>query len=311
LFLNKRGYSGFVSCKKCGYVARCNHCDVSMTYHIKENVLKCHYCGRTRIMTYTCPKCGSDKIEQFSAGTQQVENLVNKLFPKANTARMDVDSMSGKFSYEDIYNDFRDGKIDILIGTQMLAKGFDFPEVTTVGVLSADALLNLPFYNSSEKTFQLITQVSGRAGRGNKRGKVFIQTYEPENYIINAAKNNDYEMFMKEELKLRKEFAFPPFINIINVCVISKNEMLAVNTANDKYKELQTKVKDMVKERMVLLYRPIPHSIYKINDEYRINLFLKVSSRSLQHVKDILRGVYLDKDIENIKISININTDTI
>ncbi len=311
LFLNKRGYSGFVSCKKCGYVAKCDHCDVSMTYHIKGNVLKCHYCGRTRIMTYTCPKCGSDKIEQFSAGTQQVENLVKKLFPKANTARMDVDSMSGKSSYENIYNDFKDGKIDILIGTQMLAKGFDFPEVTTVGVLSADALLNLPFYNSSEKTFQLITQVSGRAGRGNKKGKVFIQTYEPENYIINAAKNNDYEMFMKEELRLRKEFAFPPFINIINICVISKNEKLAVDTANEKYNELQIKVKDMVKERMVLLYRPIPHSIYKVNDEYRINLFLKVSRRSLQYVKDIMRTVYLDKDIENIKISININTDTV
>jgi primosomal protein N' (replication factor Y) len=311
LFLNKRGYSGFVSCKKCGYVARCEHCDVSMTYHMKGNVLKCHYCGRTRKMTYTCPKCGSDKIEQFSAGTQQVENLVKKLFPKANTARMDVDSMSGKLSYENIYNDFKGRKIDILIGTQMLAKGFDFPEVTTVGVLSADALLNLPFYNSSEKTFQLITQVSGRAGRGNKKGKVFIQTYEPENYIINAAKNNDYEMFMKEELHLRKEFAFPPFINIINICVISKNEELAVKTANEKYNELQIKVKDMVKERMVLLYRPIPHSIYKINDEYRINLFLKVSRHSLQDVKDMMRVVYLDKDIENIKISININTDTV
>ncbi len=311
LFLNKRGYSGFVSCKKCGYVVRCEHCDVSMTYHIKGNVLKCHYCGRTRKMTYTCPKCGSDKIEQFSAGTQQVENLVKKLFPKANTARMDVDSMSGKFSYENIYNDFKDRKIDILIGTQMLAKGFDFPEVTTVGVLSADALLNLPFYNSSEKTFQLITQVSGRAGRGNKKGKVFIQTYEPENYIINAARNSDFEMFMKEELKLRKEFAFPPFINIINICVISKNEKLAINTANEKYNELQIKVKDMVKERSVLLYRPIPHSIYKVNDEYRINLFLKVSNRSLQDVKDMVRAVYLDKDIENIKISFNINTDTV
>jgi primosomal protein N' (replication factor Y) len=311
LFLNKRGYSGFVSCKKCGYVARCEHCDVSMTYHMKGNVLKCHYCGRTRKMTYTCPKCGSDKIEQFSAGTQQVENLVKKLFPKANTARMDVDSMSGKFSYENIYNDVKDRKIDILIGTQMLAKGFDFPEVTTVGVLSADALLNLPFYNSSEKTFQLITQVSGRAGRGSKKGKVFIQTYEPENYIINAAKNNDYELFMKEELHLRKEFAFPPFINIINICVISKNEELAVKTANEKYNELQIKVKDMVKERSVLLYRPIPHSIYKINDEYRINLFLKVSRHSLQDVKDMMRVVYLDKDIENIKISININTDTV
>lgn len=311
LFLNKRGYSGFVSCKKCGHVARCERCDVSMTYHVKGNMLKCHYCGRTKKMLFKCPKCGSDKIEQFSAGTQHVEKLVTKLFPKATIERMDFDSMTDKDSYENIYNEFKDGKVDILIGTQMLAKGFDFPNVTTVGVLSADAILNLPFYNSSEKTFQLITQVSGRAGRGSKKGSVFVQTYEPENFIINAAKNNDYEIFINEELKLRKEFAFPPFINIINICLISKNEELVNRTANEKYEELKQLVNDMVKERSLLLYRPIPHSIYKVNDEYRINLFIKASNHALQDLKKILRNVYMDKDIENIKVSININTDTI
>jgi len=311
LFLNKRGYSGFVSCKKCGYVARCERCDVSMTYHIKGNLLKCHYCGRTRKMQTVCPKCGSDKIEQFSAGTQQVEELVKHLFPKASIERMDFDSMNNKESYENIYNDFKNGKVDILIGTQMLAKGFDFPNVTTVGVLSADALLNLPFYNSSEKTFQLITQVSGRAGRGEKKGKVYIQTYEPENFIVNAAKNNDYESFLKEELKLRKEYAFPPFINIINICLISRNEELVIKTANEKYNELKLLVQDLVKKRSLLLYRPIAHNIYKINDEYRINLFIKVSNHSMSEVKKYIRSVYLDKDIENIKMSININTDTV
>lgn len=311
LFLNKRGYSGFVSCKKCGYVARCDRCDVSMTYHTKGNMLKCHYCGRTRKMMFECPKCGSDKIDQFSAGTQQVEKLVKQLFPKAITERMDFDSMTDKDAYENIYNEFKEGNIDILIGTQMLAKGFDFPNVTTVGVLSADAILNLPFYNSSERTFQLITQVSGRAGRGTKKGNVFVQTYEPENFIINAAKNNNYEVFINEELKLRKEFAFPPFINIINICLISKNEELVNKTAYEKYEEIKELVKDMVKERSLLLYRPIPHSIYKINDEYRINLFIKSSNHALQELKKILRMVYMDKDIENIKVSININTDTI
>jgi len=311
LFLNKRGYSGFVSCKKCGHVARCDRCDVSLTYHIKDNLLKCHYCGRTRKMLQTCPKCGSDKIEQFSAGTQQVERLVKKLFSKASIERMDFDSMTNKESYENIYKDFKDGSIDILIGTQMLAKGFDFPNVTTVGVLSADAILNLPFYNSSEKTFQLITQVSGRAGRGDKKGRVFVQTYEPENFIINAAKNNNYDLFLNEELKLRKEFAFPPFINIINICLISKDEELVIKTANEKYSELQILVKDMIKERSLLLYRPIPHSIYKVNDEYRINLFIKVSNHGIPELKKYLRTVYLEKDIENIKISININADTV
>ncbi len=311
LFLNKRGYSGFVSCKKCGHVERCDRCDVSMTYHVKGNMLKCHYCGRTKKMLFKCSKCGSDKIEQFSAGTQQVEKLVKQLFPKAAIERMDFDSMSEKDSYENIYNEFKEGKIDILIGTQMLAKGFDFPNVTTVGVLSADAILNLPFYNSSEKTFQLITQVSGRAGRGSKKGKVFVQTYEPQNFIINAAKNNNYEIFINEELKLRKEFAFPPFINIINICLISKNEELVNKTAYEKYEEIKEAVNDMVKERSLLLYRPIPHSIYKVNDEYRINLFIKVSNHALHELKKILRSVYMDKDIENIKVSININTDTI
>lgn len=311
LFLNKRGYSGFVTCKKCGHVIKCDRCDVSMTYHIKGNMLKCHYCGRTKRMMYECPKCGSKKIEQFSAGTQHVERLVKQLFPNAVTERMDVDSMTDRDCYEDIYRRFKNGSIDILIGTQMLAKGFDFPNVTTVGVLVADAILNLPFYNASEKTFQLITQVSGRAGRGSKTGNVFIQTYEPNNFIINAAKNNNYELFINEELKLRKEFAFPPFINIINICLISKNEDLVIKTANEKYEEIKEAVKDMVKERSLLLYRPIPHSIYKINDEYRINLFIKASRSKMTELKKILRSVYMDKDIEYIKVSININTDTV
>jgi len=311
LFLNKRGYSGFVSCKKCGYVVRCQRCDVSMTYHIKGNIMKCHYCGRTRKMIYECPKCKSDKIEQFSAGTQHVEKLINQLFPHTSIERMDLDSMTDSEAYENIYNDFKSGKIDILIGTQMLAKGFDFPNVTTVGVLSADAILNLPFYTASEKTFQLITQVSGRAGRGDKKGNVYIQTYEPENFIINAARNNDYDLFLQQELKLRKEFAFPPFINIINICLISKIEELVVKTANEKYLEVKETVKEMVKERSLLLYRPVPHNIYKVNDEYRINLYIKVSNHSLSELKKILRTVYMEKDIENIKVSININTDTI
>ncbi|HHZ02847.1 MAG TPA: primosomal protein N' [Tissierellia bacterium] len=311
LFINKRGYSGFVTCTKCGHTLRCQRCDVAMTYHLKGNLFKCHYCGMTKRMIYTCPKCGSDKIEQFSAGTQHVEKLVKNLFPEYRVERMDFDSMTHKEDYEKIYNNFKEGKIDILIGTQMLAKGFDFPDVTTVGILSADAMLNLPFYNASEKTFQLITQVSGRAGRGNKRGCVFIQTYEPENFIINTAKDNNYELFLQQELKLRKEFAFPPFINIINICLISHDEELVNKTANEKYLEVKEAVKEMIKERSLLLYRPIPHNIYRVNNEYRINLYIKVSNHSLAELKKILRKVYMEKDIENIKVSININTDTI
>lgn len=311
LFLNKRGYSAYISCKKCGFVMKCDRCDVSLTYHLKNNLLKCHYCGSSKKLFPTCPQCGSDKIDQFGAGTQHVEKLISHLFPNAVSKRMDLDSMTSKNSYEEIYQDFKNRKIDILIGTQMLAKGFDFPEVTTVGVLSADAILNLPFYNSSEKTFQLLTQVSGRAGRGDKKGKVFIQTYEPENFIINASKNNDYNLFLNEELKLRKEFAFPPFINIINVCMISKIEDLVNKKAFEKYEELSNLVKDLIVNRSLLLYRPIHHTIYKMNNEYRVNLFMKVSNKEISKLKAVIRTVYMEKDIENIKISININNDTV
>jgi primosomal protein N' (replication factor Y) len=169
----------------------------------------------------------------------------------------------------------------------------------------------LPFYNSSEKTFQLITQVSGRAGRGNKQGRVYIQTYEPNNFIINAAKNNDYNLFINEELRLRKEFAFPPFTNIINICTISKNEELVKKVSYDKYEELKESVKDVVRERSLLLYRPVPHNIYKVNNEYRINLYVKCLNHRLNDLKQIIRKIYMSNDIENIKISININTDTI
>lgn len=311
LFLNKRGYTGFVSCKKCGTVIKCDHCDVSMTYHIKEDMFKCHYCGRTKRSITKCPNCESDKIEQFGAGTQQVEQLVKKLFKNAIIDRMDMDTMTNKDKYENIYNDFKSGKIDILIGTQMLAKGFDFPNVTTVGVLSADVMLNLPFFNAIEKTFQLLTQVSGRAGRGDKVGRVYIQTYEPENFTINAAQKNDYELFFNEELRLRKEYAFPPFVNIINICLISRNEENVQRISQEKYEILKNMLEIYIEKKSVLLYRPIEHNIYKVNDEYRINLYMKVSNKDIGEIKKIIRKIYMEKDIENIKVSININTDTV
>ncbi len=311
MFINRRGYSNFISCKKCGYVVKCDKCDVSMTYHMSTNKLKCHYCGKTKSVFDKCPECGSDKIEQFGFGTQQAEEFIKTLFKDYNIARMDFDSMSSKDSYENIYNDFRDHKIDILVGTQMLAKGLDFPDVTTVGVLSADSLINLPFYNSGEKTFQLLTQVSGRAGRSNKKGYVYIQTYEPENFIINAAKSNSFDEFIKDEAMLRKEFAYPPFINIINVCTISKFEDELRKVSFEKYNELKEKIQATLKGKGVLLYNPTPHSIYKVNNEYRINLFMKVSLKYANKLKNIIREVYMEKDIKNIKISINIDTENI
>lgn len=311
LFVNRRGYSNFISCKKCGHIVKCDNCDVSMTYHISQNKLKCHYCGRTKFVFDKCPECGSEKIQQFGFGTQQAEEFIKSVFKDYKVARMDLDSMSGKDSYENIYKDFKEHNIDILIGTQMLAKGLDFPDVTTVGVLSADSLINLPFYNSGEKTFQLLTQVSGRAGRSDKKGYVFIQTYEPENFIVNAAKSNDYDNFIKEEALLRKEFAYPPYINIINICTISKYEEDLKKFSFESYEILKQRIQERLKEKGVLLYSPTPHSIYKVNNEYRINLFIKVSLKYTSELKSIIREIYMEKDVKNIKISINIDTENV
>lgn len=311
LFVNRRGYSNFISCRQCGHVVKCDNCDVSMTYHMNENKLKCHYCGRTKFVFDKCPECESEKIQQFGFGTQRAEEFIQSVFKDYRVARMDLDSMSGKDSYENIYNEFKNHEIDILIGTQMLAKGLDFPDVTTVGVLSADSLINLPFYNSGEKTFQLLTQVSGRAGRSNKKGYVFIQTYEPENFIVNAAKSNDYDKFIKEEALLRKEFAYPPYLNIINICTISKFEEDLKKFSFESYEILKQRIQDRLKGKGVLLFSPTPHSIYRVNNEFRINLFIKVSLKHSSELKNIIRELYMEKDVKNIKVSINIDTENV
>lgn len=311
LFVNRRGYSNFISCRKCGHVVKCDNCDVSMTYHINENKLKCHYCGRTKFVFDKCPECGSEKIQQFGFGTQRVEEFIQSVFKDYKVARMDLDSMSGKDSYENVYNDFKNHEIDILIGTQMLAKGLDFPDVTTVGVLSADSLINLPFYNSGEKTFQLLTQVSGRAGRSDKKGYVYIQTYEPENFIVNAARSNDYDNFIKEEAMLRKEFAYPPYLNIINICTISRFEEDLKKFTFESYEMLKQRIQDRFKGKGVLLFNPTPHSIYRVNNEFRINLFIKISLKYVSELKSIIRELYMEKDVKNIKISINIDTENV
>ena len=217
LFINRRGFSTFVSCRKCGYVFKCNNCDVSLTYHNNENILTCHYCGKKEVVSKICPKCGSNFVKYFGVGTETVEEQIKKYFPQAKTIRMDFDTTRKKGSHEYIYRTFKEGKADILIGTQMVAKGLDFKNVTLVGIIAADLSLNLPDYRSSEKTFQLITQVSGRAGRGEKNGKVIVQTYNPEEYSIKYSLTNDYYGFFNHELAIREMMNYPPFSKILLV----------------------------------------------------------------------------------------------
>ena len=204
LFLNKRGHSSFVMCRDCGYVVQCPNCDISLTYHRYNQQMKCHYCGYESVVPTTCPECTSDHIRYFGTGTQKVEEELGKIFPEAKVIRMDVDTTSRKGSHEKLLTEFHEGQADILLGTQMIAKGFDFPNITLVGVLSADTMLHLPDFRSSEKTFQLLTQVSGRAGRHELAGEVVIQTYSPEHYSIELAGQQDFDLFYQKEMMVQK-----------------------------------------------------------------------------------------------------------
>ena len=211
LFVNRRGYSTFVSCRSCGYTVTCSQCDVSMTYHSAENVLRCHYCGQEMPVPRTCPECGSPYIKYFGVGTQRVEEEVRKFFPDVPVLRMDNDTTRTKDAHAQLLSRFRSGEARVLVGTQMIAKGLDFPEVTMVGIIAADAMLKLPDYRSAERTFQLLTQVAGRAGRAEHPGEVFLQTYDPEHYAIGAASRQDYRAFFEEEMLRRRRALYPPY----------------------------------------------------------------------------------------------------
>lgn len=311
LLVNRRGYSNFISCRSCGEVIKCDRCDVTMTYHSNINKLKCHYCGKTIAAPSRCPSCDSDDLDLNGMGTQQAEYFIKKVFKKAVVARMDMDSMNNMLNYTDVYDDFKNQKIDILIGTQMLAKGFDFPNVTTVGIMNADSIINLPFFDASEKAFELLTQVSGRAGRSKLSGRVYIQTYQPDNYIIQMAKNNDYESFYNYEIDMRKNYLYPPYICIINICLISVDEKKVIENSQVKYREIKKILNEKYYNEGVKLFEPMPNSIYRVNNEYRINTYLKISLTKVNEVKQIIRKVYLSKNLYKTKISININTDKI
>lgn len=216
LFLNRRGFSTFVSCRSCGYVPHCPNCNISLTYHKFEDKLKCHYCGYERPNYKLCPKCGSNYIRYFGGGTQKVEDELKRLFPNATTIRMDMDTTGKKQSHEKILQKFEKDKIDILIGTQMVAKGLDFENVTLVGVITADTMLNINDYRSGERTFAMLEQVSGRAGRGSKEGRAVIQTYTPEHEAVSLVKSHNYRTFYDKEIAKRKLMWYPPFCKIVS-----------------------------------------------------------------------------------------------
>ena len=240
LFINRRGHSTFVSCRKCGYVVKCDQCDVSMTWHQAENALRCHYCGKTLPPPKTCPNCSSAYIKYFGAGTQKVQEEVRRLFPDAHVARMDVDTTREKDAHERILNRFRSGEANVLVGTQMIAKGLDFPNVSLVGVVAADLSLNLPDFRSVERTFQLITQVAGRAGRADVPGRVVVQTYEPDHYGIQLAAAQDYRAFYNRESAYRRAALYPPFTAIARVIYSGRDPEAVRRAAQEAEKALGT-----------------------------------------------------------------------
>jgi len=305
LFLNRRGFSTFVSCRKCGFVFKCKNCDVPLTYHSDKKYLICHYCGSTAEIPKVCPKCGSKYVKYFGVGTERVEREVKKIFSNARVLRMDKDTTGKKNSYELIYNSFKNGDADILIGTQMIAKGFDFKEVTLVGIVAADLTLNIPDYRAAERTFQLISQVSGRAGRGNKKGRVIIQTYTPESYAIKYSSNNDYKSFYKTEITLREGMKYPPFSKICIVNMSSKNEALLI-----KYTQI---IGNFFENKFtscdnIDILGPCPSPIGKINEFYRWQILFKgeVTYDTANFIKKSIYEI-LKKDYNVIRISVDIN----
>ncbi|MGN0822701.1 MAG: primosomal protein N', partial [Candidatus Gallimonas sp.] len=239
LFLNRRGYSQTVICRDCGYVAKCEHCDVSLTYHSEDDCLKCHYCGARYHPLSACPECGGTHLGYVGTGTQKVAGELKKLYPSARILRMDNDTTNGKEGHLKIIRQFADREADILVGTQMVAKGHDFPSVTLVGILDADMSLHFPDYRSGERTFQLVTQVAGRSGRAEEKGEVVLQTYDPENYILRFAAKYDYEGFYAHEIAMRSATAFPPFAKIVRVMITGEDEKEALEALREVYTKLQ------------------------------------------------------------------------
>ncbi|MFE4091401.1 primosomal protein N' [Priestia sp. YIM B13484] len=304
LFLNKRGHSSFVMCRDCGYVPTCEHCEISLTYHRYQNKLKCHYCGHEEHVHTECPECHSEHIRFFGSGTQKVEEELTKVLPEARVVRMDVDTTSRKGAHEKLLNKFASGEAQILLGTQMIAKGLDFPNVTLVGVLTADTMLNLPDFRASEKTFQLLTQVSGRAGRHKLPGEVVIQTYTPEHYSIQLASQHDYDAFYKQEMEIRKMHKYPPFFYLALVTVSHENIAKVVSVTDKISQYLRQKLSPQT-----TILGPVASPIAKIKDRYRYQCMLKykLEPSLIPLLKYILERYQAEMQKENLTITIDLN----
>jgi primosomal protein N' (replication factor Y) len=308
LFLNRRGYSTFVSCRSCGYVMQCEDCGIALTYHKAEDEAQCHLCGARRAIPPACPDCGSGYLRFFGAGTEKVEEAARELFPAAGIERLDLDTAKRKGGAAGVLTRFRKGKTQILVGTQLVAKGLDFSNVGLVGVVSADVSLNIPDFRSAERSFQLITQAAGRAGRGDETGRVVIQSYKPEHYAICAAAENDYAGFYGTELLLRKAMDYPPFSDLVQIAVSSRDEALAEAAAEELADLLRARA-DAASGKRIL--GPGQARIYKAGDLFRRLIYAKVAPRDREAFERFLserkRALAMGKDSGKYSISVDVN----
>lgn len=302
ILLNRRGFSTIITCKDCGYTHKCPNCDIPLTYHKNGNIMRCHYCGYNSHRLIKCPKCGSNNINSFGMGTEKLEEIINKTFKKAKTIRMDVDTTRRKNAHQKIINDFKDEKYSILVGTQMIAKGLDFPKVTLVIVINGDASLNIPDFRSAERTFQLLSQVSGRAGRSDIPGDVIIQGFNVDHYSIVCAKNNDYNKFYSEEMKIRKLLKYPPYYNLCLIKISSKD----YDKLNSESKKIANYLKNNIKD---IVLGPAFSNMPKINNIYYMQIIIKFKKTSniidsLLFIKDRYKkgNISVDIDLNPVKI---------
>lgn len=297
---NRKGYSTLVQCKECGHIEECEHCSIKLNYYASQGVLKCNYCGISKRFTGKCPKCGKESLEFSGRGTEKIEEELRKIFP-VNILRVDGEAAKEKGFYERMFKEFSEGKYQIMIGTQMISRGLHFPNVTLVGVINSDLLMNIPDFRSGERTYQLITQVSGRAGRGDKKGKVIVQTYQPENYIIEEIKKTEYEEFYKKEIEKREILDYPPFSKIINI---------GISSIDDKEIEIYAqKIYNEIKEDGIEFYGPMRSLVYKVKGRYRYNIFIKGERKKINEFKKKL--VEKIKKIENKKYRVVVDIDPI
>jgi len=313
LFLNRRGFSSFVNCRNCGLVLRCPNCAVSLTYHQPNHLLRCHYCDYQRSLPRQCPECGSNYLRHFGIGTQRVEEEVRRFFPEARTLRVDVDTTTGRGFYDEFFRAFKQGEIDILVGTQLIAKGLDFPGITLVGVVTADTSLNLPDFRAAERTFQLLTQVAGRAGRGNRPGKVILQTYSPDHYSVLTAQHQDFEAFYRAEIQNRIQWQYPPYWVMVRVVVsgVLENQVQMAAELLGRYLARQileeNKKNSSGNEPLVEMLGPAVAPMVKIRNNFRWQMIVKGQDRLIIR-KVVCQGIQ-DFKVKNQGRQVNIAVD--